>query len=98
MGSETVFTYKVKMTLAFEPLTKKSIGVIYSLRPMHLCSLSAKAPWIVKLLIGNCFTYKVNMTLTIDHNINRGHLLAKTNAPTKFEGQGPMGCQVIDWK
>jgi hypothetical protein len=38
------------------------------------------------------------MTLTFDPKINRGHLLAQTNAPTKFEGQQPMGCQVIDWK
>jgi hypothetical protein len=33
----------------------------------------------------NCFD--IQMTLTFDPKINRGHLLAKTNAHTKFEGQ-----------
>jgi hypothetical protein len=38
------------------------------------------------------------MTLTYDPTIIRGHLQPKTNARTKFEGQQPMGSQVIDWK
>jgi hypothetical protein len=33
------------------------------------------------------------MTLTFDPKIIRGHLLAKTNAPTKSDGKMPMGCQ-----
>jgi hypothetical protein len=42
------------------------------------------------------FTFKVNMTLTFDLKINKGYLLAKTNAPVKFEGKGPMSCWDID--
>jgi hypothetical protein len=36
----------------FDPLTPKSIEVIYLPRPMHQQSLG---PLAVKLLIGNCF-------------------------------------------
>jgi hypothetical protein len=35
-------------------------------------------------------TYKVN----IDPLICRGYLLAKTNAPVKFEGKGPMSWDI----
>jgi hypothetical protein len=45
--------------------------------------------------------YKVKATLTFDPLTPKsigGHLLVKTNAPTKFEGQQPIACQVIDRK
>jgi hypothetical protein len=38
------------------------------------------------------------MTLTFDAKINRGHLPAKTNPTSKFEGKQPMRCQVIERK
>jgi hypothetical protein len=59
---QKAMTFKVNLTLTFDPLTSKSKGVIYWSRPMHLCSLLAKGPWVVKLLIGNRITYNVNMT------------------------------------
>lgn len=83
------------------PLTLKSIGLIYWPRPMYLCSLRAKGPCVVKLLI-DCRFYlqgQCNLDLwPLDPKIDRGHLLAKTNAPTMFKGLQPMGCQVIDLK
>jgi hypothetical protein len=150
---ETVLTYKGNMTLTFDPLTPKSIGVIYWPRQMHICSKTAKGTWVVMLIFtksiwhwpsiprphkqkwsSTCqdnplikfeakqpmgcqvidmnlflseiscslravfFLNKVNMTLTFWPPINKGHLSAKTNAPTKLEAQQQMGCSVIDQK
>jgi hypothetical protein len=80
------------VTLTFDPLTPKSIGVIYWAWPMYLQSLRTKGLWIVKLLIGNRFYLQGQCDPELwPHNpiINRAHLLAKTNVPTKIEGQGP---------
>jgi hypothetical protein len=41
------------------------------------------------------FTYKVNVTLIFDPEINRGHLLIMTNHLTKFEVPKPMPSLVI---
>jgi hypothetical protein len=81
------------MALPFAPLTPTSIG-IYWPRPMHLCSLRAKGPWVVKLLIRTFFINKVNMTFTFDPKINRGYLQSKTNVP-EVEGQSPISCRLL---
>jgi hypothetical protein len=95
------FIYKVNMNLTFVPLIPKSKGVMYLPKPMYVCSLRVKGPWIVKLFIGNCVYLHGQFVLDLwplNPEINTGHLLAKTNAPMQFEGQGSMGCQVIGWK
>jgi hypothetical protein len=65
---------------------------------MHLPSLRANSLWVVKLLIGNPFTYKVNVTNTFDPKINRSHLLVMNNHHTKFEVPRPKCSLVIDRK
>jgi hypothetical protein len=68
---------------------------------MYIWSLIAKGPWVVMLLIGNRFYLQSHYDLDhwpLDQNIKGGHQLAKTNASMQFEGQGYMGCEVIDRK
>jgi hypothetical protein len=52
-------------------------------------------------LIGTVWTYKVNVALTFDpltsKSIGSNYLPIQMH-PTKFEGQQPKGCQVIDCK
>ena len=43
------------MTLTFDLLTSKSIGVIYYLRPIHMWSLKTIGQCVLKLLVGNHF-------------------------------------------
>jgi hypothetical protein len=78
------------------PWPQQSIEVIFWPTAMHLWSLK------VQLLIGNCFGLQGQCYLNLwpfDPKINRGNLLTKTiDASMQFEGQGPIGCQVIDWK
>jgi hypothetical protein len=79
----------------------KSKGIIYWPKLMYLCNLRAKGPWVVKLLIGNCFNLQWQCDIDlwpIELKDNRGNLLAKTNVLTKFEGEQPIGCQVIHRK
>jgi hypothetical protein len=57
---ETAFKYKVIVAL-----TSKSKEVIYWPKPMHLLSLRAKGPWVVKLLEGNCFDTKGQCNLDL---------------------------------
>jgi hypothetical protein len=87
--SKTIMTVKVNVTLTFDPANCEVWGP------------RAKGPGVVKLLVWNCF-YKqgeCNLELwPLDPKINSDHLLAKTNAHEKFDGKGPMGCKVIDWK
>jgi hypothetical protein len=80
------------------PKRQKSIEVILWPKAMYLYSLNVKGPWVVKLLIENHFEIQGQCNLDLcssDPKIIRGHLLAKTNAPSKFEGQKPIACQGI---
>jgi hypothetical protein len=82
-------------------LTPKSIGVIHWPRPMHLCSLKAKGPWVVKLLIGNHFDIQGQFDLDLwpkGPKNNKGHLLVMNNPHTKFEVPKPKLLLVIDQK
>jgi hypothetical protein len=92
---------QVQYDLDLWPFYTKIKGIIYLPRSIHLQSLRADSPWVVKLLIGNGFTYKATSSKwpwSLTTKIKKGHLLFKTNALTKFEGQRPMACQGIDWK
>jgi hypothetical protein len=86
------------------PLThwpQKSVEVISWPKAMHLWSLNVNGPWVVQLLIGTCCYIQDQCDRNLwppAPKINRGHLLAKANVPMQFEGQGLMGCQVIDRK
>jgi hypothetical protein len=92
---------KSNVTITFEPLTPKSMRVISMPRPIHLCSFRAKGSWVVKLLIRNHFYLQGQYDLDLwplNPKTNSGHILAKANAPLKFEGQSTMSCWDINWK
>jgi len=99
--AETVFTLRVTVTLTFDQLTPKSIGVFYSIRAITLWSLKALAQRILELLSGNGFHSLGHCDLDLwptDPKINRGLLLNRGYHPMKFEGSGPKGIQVIERK
>ena len=72
------------LTLAFDLLTCKSVGVIYLLT-IYLPSLKL------------CYQlHKVwEMNMTFDLNINKDHLIIKDYLPAKFEASGAKGYWVI---
>ena len=51
--AETDFTLRVTVTLTFDLLTPKSIGVFYSIRAITLWSLKALGQRVLELLSGN---------------------------------------------
>jgi len=63
---ERKFTLHVTVTLTFDLLTPKSIGVFYSIRAITLWSLNALAQRVLELLSGNVFSLWVTVTLTFD--------------------------------
>jgi len=99
--AETVFTLWVTVTLIFDLLTPKSIGVFYSKRATILWSLKALAQRVLKLLSGNGFHSSSHCDLDLlptDPKIKSGLLLNQGYRPIKFEGSGSKGTQVIERK
>ena len=99
--AETVFTLWVTVTLTFDLLTPKSIGVFYSIRATTLWSLKALAQRVLKLLSGNGFHSSSHCDLDLwptDPKINRGLLPNKGYHPMKFEGSGSKGTRVFERK
>jgi hypothetical protein len=83
------------------PLTLKWIEVIYLPRLLHLWTLKVNCPWVVGILIRKHFYLQGQLIMTSDPltpKIHWGHLLIKSNASVNIEGQGSMGCPVIDRK
>jgi len=99
--AEMVFTLRVTVTLTFDLLTPKSIGVFYSIRATTPWSLKARAQRVLKLLSKNGFYFLGHCDLDLWHTdpkINRGILLNKDYHPMKFEGSGSKGTWVIERK
>jgi len=89
------------VTLTFDLLTPKSIGVFCSIRAITLWSLKALGQRVLELLSGNGFHSSGHYDLDLwptDPKINRGLLLNKGYHPMKFEGSGLKGTQVIERK
>ena len=84
-----VFTLRVTVTLTFNLLTLKSIGVFYLIRAITLWSLKALCQRVLELLSENGFYFSGHCDLYLwptDPKINRGLLLNKGYHPMKFEG------------
>jgi len=99
--AETDFTLRVTVTLTFDLLISKSIGVFYSISVITLWILKALDQRVLKLLSGNGFHSLGHSDLDLwltDLKINRVLLLNKGYHPMKIEGSGPKGTQVIERK
>jgi len=99
--AETDFTLRVTVTLTFDVLTPKSIGVFYLFRAITLWSLKALAQRVLKLLGGNGFHSLGHCDLDLwptDPKIDRVYLCNKGYQPMKFEGSGSKGTRVIERK
>jgi len=99
--AETVFTLRVTVTLTFDLLTPKSIGVFYSKKAITLWSLKPLGQRVLELLSGNGFHSSGHCDFDLrptDPKINRGLLLNKGYHPLKFEGSGSKGTRVIERK
>jgi len=89
------------VTLTFDLLTLKSIGVFYSKRAITLWCLKALGQRVLELLSGNGFHSSGHCDLDLwptDPKINRGHLINKGYHPLRFEGSGSKGTRVIERK
>jgi len=87
------------VTLTFDLLTSKSIGVFYSIRATTLWSLKALGQRALELLSGNGFHSSDHCDLDLsptDPNINRVLQLNKSYHPMKFEGLSSKGTLVIE--
>ena len=92
--AETVFTLWFTVTLTFDLLIPKSIGVFYSIRAITRWSLKALGQRVLELLSGNGFHSSGHCDLDLwptDPKIKRGILLKKGYHPMKFEGSGSKG-------
>ena len=85
---------KTGITLTFDLLIWKSIGVIYSPRTIYLPSLKLLGQSVLELSVAQGEVNWHDLWPT-DLNINRGHLLIKDYLPTKFEGYGAKHSLVI---
>jgi hypothetical protein len=85
------------MTLTFDPLTSKSIGIIHWSSVMHQRSLRTNMRWVVKLLIGNRSYVEGNCdSLTFDPlTPNQRTFLVMNNYNTTFEVPRPKCFLVI---
>jgi len=95
------FTLRVTVTLTFDLLTPKSIGVFYSIRAITLWNLKALGQRVLELLSWNGFHSSGHCDLDLwptDLKINRGLLLNKGYHPMKFECSGSKGTWVIERK
>jgi len=82
--AETVFTLWVTVSLTFDLLTPKSIGVFNSIRAITLWSLKAWAQRVLQLLSGNGFHSSGHCDLDLWHTdpkVKRGILLNKGLSP-----------------
>ena len=86
------------LTLTFDLLTWKSIGIIYSPRTIYLPSLKLLGQNILELSVAqgevNWHAFDLDL-LPNDLNMNRDHLLTKDYLPTKFEASGAKCSWVI---
>ena len=95
------FTRRFTVTLTFDLLTLKSIGIFYSIRAITLWSLKALGQRVLELLSGNGFHSSGHCDLDLWHTdpkINRTIFLNKGYNPMKFQGSGLKGTQVIERK
>ena len=86
------------MTLTFDLVTWKSIGVICQSWPMSLWSFVIPGLSVLELSSGNHFTASGHCDLDLwpsDLKINRGHLPVMTNVPMKFHDPRPKRSWVI---
>jgi len=86
-GSHCVNTFFVTVTLTFDLVTWKSIGVICESWSMYLWSFMILGVSVLELSSGNHFTGSSHRDLDLwpsDLNINRGHLRVMINVPMKF--------------
>ena len=85
-----------RLTLTFDLLTWKSIGIIYSPRTIYLPSLKLLGQSVLELSVAQG---EVNWhdlwPWPTDLKINRDHLLTKDYLPTKFEASGAKRYWVI---
>ena len=89
------------MTLTFDILTPRSIGLFYSKRAITLWRLKVLGQRVLELLSGNGFHSLGHCDLDLwptDPKINGGLLLNKGYHPMKFEGSGLKGTRVIERK
>jgi hypothetical protein len=92
------FHVQVTVTLTFNLMTSKSIGVIYWSFPMPIFILLTVGQVIFKLSLRQKFHVHGHCDLDLwrdDLKMNRGHLLVIPNTHVKFEDIGSRHCQVI---
>ena len=84
------------LTLTFDLLTWKSIGIIYSPRTIYLPSLKLLEQSVLELSVAQGeFNWHDLWPWPTDLKINRDHLLIKDYLPTKFEASGAKRSWVI---
>ena len=99
--AKTDFTLRVTVTLTFDLLTPKAIGVFYLIRAITLWSLKSLCQRVLELLSGNGFHSSAHCDLYLwptDPKINRGLLFKKGYHSMKFEGSVSKGTRVIERK
>jgi len=97
-GSHCVNTFFVTVTLTFDLVTWKSIGVICKSRSMYLWSVMILGKSVLELSSENHFTISGHRDLDLwpcDLKINRGHLQVMINLPMKFHDPRRMRSWVI---
>ena len=91
-GPETILLCRVTVTLTFDLVTSRSIGVICRWWPMSLWSFMIPGLRVLELSSKNHFTASGHCDLDLlpsDLKINRGHLPVMTNVPMKFHDPRP---------
>jgi len=86
-GSHCVNTFLVTVTLTFDLVTWKSIGVICEKWSMYILSFMILGVRVLELSSGNHFTGSSHRDLDLwpsDLKINRGHQWVMINVPMKF--------------
>jgi len=81
------FALNAFVTLTFDLVTSKFIGVIYLPCPIFLLSRMTVTHKLFKILSGHGFCIKCFCDLDLcpsDLKIYRGHLLTMSNLPTKY--------------
>ena len=99
--SHFVNMFFVTVTLTFDLVTWKSIGVICQSWSMYLWSFMILGISVLELSSGNHFTISGHRDLDLwpsDLKINRGHLLVMINVPMKFHDPRPKRSWVIVWQ
>ena len=95
------YTLKATVTLTFDGLMSKSVGIIYT--PIQLSAKFEEPRSILCLLViwARFGLYvnmlKVTVTLTFDLKINRDHLHPETHVCAKFEESQSIVCLAIIW-